>query len=380
MFSTTKLLVLFLTAASIEAIPVPKAQTPDFHSLDACPTDGSIVCSPDGGSFYLCNFGKAMPMGAVAEGMVCKNGKVIAKDSPATPSEEPAPPVVVPQPTTSMMASTPVAPKPTVAPVNPKPAPVAPVADPTTSTVTSTVETKLTSTSVILVTVTGEPPAASMTTPVSEIVPSPAPVPDSGSPISVTEDIIVGIAPDTASCANRDSFAGECRTAKQAAPFIAQSFSKYKIETVGEAAAILSIMLYESGGFQYNRNHFPEPGRPGQGTKAMLMPNFIVAYAQTFGSTDSIAPKLNAGNINDQSDDIKNKVLALVQGDDKTFGSAAWFYATNCSDSIKAGLRQSPVTIAAWQQYIEKCVVTGVEDRQAGFVAAVKGLGGSAPV
>lgn len=71
--------------------------------------------------------------------------------------------------------------------------------------------------------------------------------------ISITEAQLTQIMPATASCATA-SFVDECRYATQAAPFVTKAFSDYNITTSGEQAALLSLMLFESGGFQFNTN------------------------------------------------------------------------------------------------------------------------------
>ncbi|EPS41030.1 hypothetical protein H072_5082 [Dactylellina haptotyla CBS 200.50] len=390
MIPSNKLLALFLAAASINALPVPKAQTPDFHTLETCSGDGTISCSADGSEFYMCNFGKSMPMGKVAAGTTCKGGKIMALDSGAMPPQMPAPTTMASP--TSMMEPT-MAPKPTSA----APEPVVtqePEQDTITSTITTIEEAKITSTSTIKVTVTGPPPvdtnvetlpSVTMATsvpaaePTSQTAAQPTEVPTTGNKLSITEDIILKIAPNSASCANPspDDLDG-CGTAKVATPEIIASFDKYKIETIGEAAALISIMVYESAGFKFNKNVSQK--RAGQGTKAMLMPPYIIEYAQTFGSTDSIAPGLTSENISKQTPAIQDDVLALVKGDDKTYGAAAWFYSAHCDDNVKAGLRATPVTVAAWTKYLEVCVGTSVGDRLPGFVTAVTALGGTTPV
>jgi hypothetical protein len=90
-------------------------------------------------------------------------------------------------------------------------------------------------------------------------------IPASG---ALTAQKIIAIAPATASC-NGTDFPDECADATHAATAINKAFSTYKITQVGEQAALVAYMLFESGNFKYNRNHFPAPGRPGQGTRMM---------------------------------------------------------------------------------------------------------------
>ncbi|KAF3165899.1 hypothetical protein TWF225_001353 [Orbilia oligospora] len=377
-------LFLLSLVASINAIPVPMPQTPDFRTLDTCPTNGAIVCSPDGSKFYLCNFGRAVPMGSVAAGTYCSNGKIVTIGASAAPTMMPPPakPTQFPEPTSiELVKTSPPAATPTEAPMNPKPEPVK---DEITSTITTTEEVTSKSTSTILVTVTGEPPRAPMETPVPEPVPTSEPSNGSTGGIVITEDIIIKTGASSKSCPRdndfRDLAKEECATAKHAAPFITEAFKKYEINTIGEAAAILSLMMFETGNFQFNTNHFGMGGkpRPGQGTRNQMSPNFIVEYAQTFGSTDSISPGITPANINDQTDEVKNKVLALVLGDDRTWASGAWFYKNYAPcTAIMPALQKEPVSRQAWRDYITKCVETTVASRGASFEAAVVALGGT---
>lgn len=380
---STNLFLLSLVA-SINAIPVPKAQTPDFKTLDTCPNNGAIVCSPDGSSFYLCNFGRAVPMGSVAAGTTCKNGKIYTIGASVAPTPDPEPtamPSYLPEPTTAelVMTTTPES-KPTPAPVTPKP--VTPEPEPSKDEITSTIVTTenvtTISTSTILVTMTGQPPDM----PTKAPAPVPTPNPPTSGKITITEGIILKIGPNAKSCPRQgeDRAPEECATAEHAAPFITEAFAKYKIETVGEAAAILSLMMYETADFQYNKNHFGGngTGNPGQGTRNMMSPNFIVQYAQTFGSTDSIQGGLTPENIGTATDEVKNRVLELVLDDDKTWATGAWFYATHtpCA-AIMSDLQKTPVSTKAWENYITKCVGTTVDKgRRDGFTNAVAAFGG----
>jgi hypothetical protein len=69
--------------------------------------------------------------------------------------------------------------------------------------------------------------------------------------VNLAELIQMGALPD---CSTATQFPDECCIAKQAAPFINQAFRDYNISTNGERAALLSIILFESGGFEYNLN------------------------------------------------------------------------------------------------------------------------------
>jgi hypothetical protein len=59
-----------------------------------------------------------------------------------------------------------------------------------------------------------------------------------------------------ADCSSATQFPAECRTAEQAAPFVNQAFRDFGLVTDGEKAALLSLMLFESGGFKFDINQF----------------------------------------------------------------------------------------------------------------------------
>lgn len=85
----------------------------------------------------------------------------------------------------------------------------------------------------------------------------------SASPALITTNQFLAIAPKSSSCANPPA-AGECATAAEAVPLINDAFARYQVESLGEQAALLSLMAFETLDFKYNRNHFP--GVAGQGS------------------------------------------------------------------------------------------------------------------
>jgi len=163
---------------------------------------------------------------------------------------------------------------------------------------------------------------------------------------SLTADNLIAIAPTTASC-DGAPFPDECADATAAATAINKAFETYKITSKGERAAIVAYELFESGNFKYKRNHFPEPGRPGQGTRMMAMPPIIEKYATAIAGADAVATAKATG---------VDAVLDLVNSDDeKSFGSAAW-YVTTCSAEVRAGL--DAATIEGWHAFLTECVNT----------------------
>lgn len=90
---------------------------------------------------------------------------------------------------------------------------------------------------------------------------------NSFNPFIVSPSQILEVAPNSADCTDAQ-FPDECRTAFRAAPSIMLSFYKYNITSVVEQAAIVGWMAYVSGEFKYNRNHSPQPGLFGHGSKS----------------------------------------------------------------------------------------------------------------
>lgn len=177
---------------------------------------------------------------------------------------------------------------------------------------------------------------------------------------------LIEIDPNTSTCDSPASFPDECRTAIQAAPPISSSFARFGLDTAGERAAAVALMLYESGSFKFNRNHFPAPGRPGQGTRNMQVPEFNKAYAtELFGAERVAAAEAEGG---------MDAVLELVSGDWESFASAAWFMRTYCTEGLRAGLREG--SDEGWEKYITGCVGTTMDQGRLDlWEKAKKGLG-----
>jgi hypothetical protein len=181
------------------------------------------------------------------------------------------------------------------------------------------------------------------------------PAPPCNMAILTSADIIT-IAPQSATCTEAP-YSAECATAAEASPWINLAFHTFGIHAFGTQAALLSLMLYESGSFKYSINHYP--GVPGQGTRNMQSPTFNLKYAQW------LAENMPGWGISSQQVDEAEKegpvqVLALVNGDRWSFASAAWFLATQCTEDISQGLAAS--TEEGWNLYVTDCVGTTVTD------------------
>jgi hypothetical protein len=134
---------------------------------------------------------------------------------------------------------------------------------------------------------------------------------------------------------------------------VAISFTNFGVSDFNTQAALLSLMLYESGSFKYAINHFP--GVPGQGTRNMQSPQFNLEYAKWLSTVCK-----NCGITPNDVATAEAKgpvaVLALVNSDEWGFGSAAWFWDTQCSSDIKQDLKAG--TEAGWNAYLTSCVGT----------------------
>jgi len=182
------------------------------------------------------------------------------------------------------------------------------------------------------------------------------------------------VAPSTASCTGSNT---ACRTADQAVTFINQSFEKYGFNTAGEQAALFSLMAFESGNFQYDVNLFP--GRPGQGTRNMMMFDFILPYAI---ETNPSAVRAIRSDLTAQStsadvpnDDQKNAIRATVLSDELSFASAAWFLRTKCSPDVAQALQAG--TVDGFNTYMGSSCVNAGQDpaRLAIYQATLTAMG-----
>ncbi|KAH8593665.1 hypothetical protein B0O99DRAFT_515270 [Bisporella sp. PMI_857] len=182
---------------------------------------------------------------------------------------------------------------------------------------------------------------------------------------------LLTVAPTSKSCDG--GIAVECRTNVQAAQPVLDSLAKYKIYQPAEIAALVSLMALESGEFKYNINHFPEPGRPGQGTRNMQMPQYNLEYAQSVLPAD-VAKITSSTTANGLSDDDLNAIRALVLPDKYSFASAAWFYATKCAPEVRTSVAKEGK--AGYVRYLTECVGTAAtDDRLAYWKTAREGFG-----
>ena len=192
----------------------------------------------------------------------------------------------------------------------------------------------------------------------------PAPDPTSSAP-TLTESQVLAVAPKSSSCAGA-TFHSECRTAAQAYAPIGASFVTYGLNTLGEQAAVLSTMAFESNDFQYQNNHYPSPGHPGQGTRNMQSPKYNLEYAQSI-------PALKPNMSQIDTSDVKAVLNLLTYYSNYDFGSGAWFLATQCDQRVRSGLQSG--SAAGFSAYIACIGTTETSDRDAYYQRAKTALG-----
>ncbi|KAJ2770010.1 hypothetical protein IWQ56_002331 [Coemansia nantahalensis] len=175
--------------------------------------------------------------------------------------------------------------------------------------------------------------------PVPDPAPAPSdtatPAPTGGAPpapgnpdvyYAVTLDQLNKAVPDAAAdnyCSLNDR-PKSCVNNKIAVDAINKAMTKYQIKRRGEAVAVIATMALESGYWQYNMND--TPGRPGQGTRAMLMYNFVYEYAK-YLFPDAVKAEwkgLEFGTA--ENNKTMNDVAAMVIADEPTsFGAGFWY-------------------------------------------------------
>lgn len=192
--------------------------------------------------------------------------------------------------------------------------------------------------------------------------------PDSTQPASIlTADIIAAAAPATLSCDTTTEIADrECRDPEEAAEALNAVFLEYGLDDPTQQAAVLAYLAFESVDFGFQTNQFP--GRPGQGTRSMLLFNFVYDYAL---DTESTAEEALALTDNLQVEDIvldeelnpsgievatQQQVLGLVIATDElSFGAAPWFLTTKCRDTVEE-LKSG--SLEAFNSYMVDCINT----------------------
>jgi hypothetical protein len=185
-------------------------------------------------------------------------------------------------------------------------------------------------------------------------------------------DQILAIAPTSNTCAGA-TYADECATATQAAPYLISAMESYNVTCSAAIAAVISLMAYETGDFKYNTNHFPAPGRPGQGTRNMQMANYNLEYALSIPALVPAVQKITtATTTSGLSDDQLNAIRALVLPDQYSWATGAWFLTAQCA-GVADDLEKD--ADSGFTSYMSCVGTTATSDRLAYFTRAKTAFG-----
>ncbi|KAK2735915.1 hypothetical protein FQN57_001055 [Myotisia sp. PD_48] len=146
-------------------------------------------------------------------------------------------------------------------------------------------------------------------------------------------------------CRDTSTTPGQCRSAHQAVLPFTMSLQKYNVTNGYEIAALLSLIVLESGEFKYQRNL--NPANKGQGTRNMQMAQFNKEYAASI-------PEIRR-----EFEPIKNDPAAvlnlLLTRDEYDFGTAAWYLTTKCDAEVRKQLQTG--SRQGWEEhYLRKCI------------------------
>ncbi|KFX86257.1 hypothetical protein V490_09147 [Pseudogymnoascus sp. VKM F-3557] len=104
------------------------------------------------------------------------------------------------------------------------------------------------------------------------------------------------------------------------------------------------------------------------------MPNFNLAYALSLDKVKDQATKIAGGRQADAlSDAEKDQILDLVAGDEFGWGSAAWFYNTECKDDVHKAVQAGGRT--GWEAYLGCVGVSSSAERDAYWERATAAFG-----
>ncbi len=148
--------------------------------------------------------------------------------------------------------------------------------------------------------------------------------------------------------------------------------ASYGITSPPELAAVLSLIAFESGDFKYNVNHYP--GRAGQGTRNMQMPDYNLQYALSIPALVRPVQAITRATTTTAglADAQLNAIRALVLPDQYTWASAAWFYTTKCA-GVRAQVQAGGQ--AGLEAYLGCVGTTATSDRLAYWTRANTAFG-----
>ncbi|KAJ2642472.1 hypothetical protein GGF44_001651 [Coemansia sp. RSA 1694] len=147
----------------------------------------------------------------------------------------------------------------------------------------------------------------------------------------------------------------ECATNKQAVIGIDAGIKKFKVTRRGEIVASIAWMLFESGGWKFNINH--TPGTIGQGTRCMMMWEFISEYAESI-FPEEYKKLLGSETAEKATDKVKTSVINLVLTNNISFSAAFWFLVNKAPTYYNNEAKLRDGNLEDFKEYVTKGIVT----------------------
>ncbi|KAJ2826366.1 hypothetical protein IWW50_002393 [Coemansia erecta] len=114
-------------------------------------------------------------------------------------------------------------------------------------------------------------------------------------------------------------------------------------------------MLYESGNWTYNINHFP--GNIGQGTRTMMSWTNVSKYAQSIHA-DAYTAAIGSVDVSAADNTTKTKVINLVLNNEDSFGAGFWYLKTQAPSYHNNPTALRDGSVEDFQAYVEQGIGT----------------------
>ncbi|KAJ2855223.1 hypothetical protein FB639_006257, partial [Coemansia asiatica] len=136
--------------------------------------------------------------------------------------------------------------------------------------------------------------------------------------------------PDAAKDSYCSSGNDQCSTNADAVGPLNDAIAKYQMTRRGEIVGVIANMLFESGAWSENINSGNSEG--GQGTRCMMMWNYVSEYAKSLHPEDyATLMGSDTGNPDGASVSVRTKVMDLVLNPEDSFGSGFWYLVEKAS-------------------------------------------------
>lgn len=175
--------------------------------------------------------------------------------------------------------------------------------------------------------------------------------------------IIEAIAPLSKDCSSPPPYIGnqpkdQCRTAEQLAGSLISAFFTHGVYSVKQMAAVVALMAFESGDFEYKLNQVE--AHHGQGTANMQSPAFNLKYGRSIPDLAEQFKQFPA-TVDGMSPEQLDKMVLLLTDDKYNFGSGPWFLMNECGADVRSLLDSNPD--AGFAAYMG-CVGVTVDDKR----------------